>query len=328
MTSHQVDRLAPGDTVDQVLLLTDRQVRLNRQGSPYLHLELRDRTGALEGRFWNVGEEMARRFEAGDYVLTRGRVQAFQGGMQLIVTGLESIDATTVDPAAYLPPAVDNIDLLYTRMRELLLGLNNPALRGLIECFLIDDSLMSRYRAAPAGVRNHHAYRGGLLEHVVTMLNLADKVTPLYPDVDRDLLLTGIFLHDIGKVDELIYEHTFGYSDEGQLVGHLVMGVCTLREKIGRVVELLGERFPEELRLRLEHMIVSHHGSLDQGSPKIPMTPEAVMLHYLDTLDSKLHAVTREIRDSPPGAEWTTFNPALNRKLYRGSASVAAAAED
>lgn len=324
MTSHQVDRLAPGDTVDQVLLLIERQVRLNRQGAPYLQLEFRDRTGTVEGRFWNAGEDLARRFEPGDFVQARGKVQSFHGGIQLIVSALEAVDPATVDPADYLPPAVEDADLLLARLRELLLGLHSPPLRGLMECFLIDDELMARYREAPAGVRIHHAYRGGLLEHVVTMLELAERVAPLYPDLDRDLLLAGVFLHDIGKIDELTYTHTFGYSDEGQLVGHLVMGVCLLREKVARVVELLGEPFPEELRLRLEHMIVSHHGTLEQGSPKLPMTPEAIALHCLDTLDSKLHAAVREIRDAPAGAEWTTFNTSLNRRLYRGAPDGAA----
>ncbi|GIW89102.1 MAG: hypothetical protein KatS3mg108_3426 [Isosphaeraceae bacterium] len=320
MTTHRVEQLAPGDSVEQVLLLTGCQVRLNRQGAPYLQLELRDRTGSIEGRFWNVGEELARRFDPGDFVLTKGKVQAFQGGNQLIVTAIEPVDPATVNATDYLPPGIENTDVLFARLREFLIGLKNPLLRGLMECFLIDEELMAAFRQAPAGIRVHHAYRGGLLEHVVTMLEIADRIAPLYAGLSRDLLIAGVFLHDIGKLEELSYAHTFGYTDPGQLVGHLVLGVGLLREKVTRAEELLGEPFPHELRLRLEHLIVSHHGSLEQGSPKVPMTPEAIALHYIDTLDSKLHAVLRELRETPAGAGWTAFNPTLNRRLYRGAA--------
>ncbi len=176
---------------------------------------------------------------------------------------------------------------------------------------------------APAGIRNHHAYHGGLLEHVVTMMTAADRIAGLYPDLDRDLLLAGIFLHDIGKVDELSYDHAFSYTDEGQLVGHLIMGVAMLRAKIEQTTNLTGEPFPTELRLRLEHMIVSHHGTHEFGSPKLPMTPEAIALHHLDNLDAKLHFYTREIRDDPTrGASWTAFNANLGRRLFKGQPSV------
>jgi 3'-5' exoribonuclease len=198
--------------------------------------------------------------------------------------------------------------------------MSNPHLRALAECFLIDEDFLRKFTAAPAGVKNHHAYHGGLLEHVVTLLNVADRIADLYPEVDRDLLLTGIFLHDIGKVDELSYDRAFAYTDEGQLVGHLVMGVEMLRDKAERTADLTGEPFPAELLLRLKHMIVSHHGTHEFGSPKLPMTPEAVALHYLDNLDAKIHAFTREIRDDPcRESSWTPFQQNLGRRLFKGS---------
>ena len=190
----------------------------------------------------------------------------------------------------------------------------------LVECFLIDDDFVRKFTAAPAGIKNHHAYQGGLLEHVVSLLNVADRITDLYPEVDRDLLLTGIFLHDVGKVDELSYDHAFGYTDEGQLVGHLVMGVEMLSEKAEKCAELTGEAFPPELLLRLKHMIVSHHGTHEFGSPKLPMTLEAIALHYLDNLDAKIHTFGREIRDDPSKeSSWTPFQQSLGRRLFKGT---------
>ena len=190
------------------------------------------------------------------------------------------------------------------RLREVLLAMGNPHLRALVECFLIDDEFLRKFTLAPAGIKNHHAYQGGLVEHVVTLLNLADRIAPFYPEVDRDLLLTGIFLHDIGKIDELSYDRSFAYTDEGQLVGHLVMGVEMLAEKVDRCTELMGEPFPPELLLRLKHMIVSHHGTYEFGSPKLPMTLEAMALHLLDNLDAKIHAYhPRDPRRSQPRIE-------------------------
>src|SRR5205807_10478309 len=157
--------------------------------------------------------------------------------------------------------------------------MSNPHLRALVECFLMDDAFIRGLCRAPAGVRNHHAYLGGLLEHIVTLLDAADRLLPLYPDLDRDLLLAGIFLHDLGKVKELSFGRAFAYTDEGQLVGHLVIGVEMLNEKATKVHELTGEPFPPELLLRLKHMILSHHGSYEFGSPKLPMTPEAIALN-------------------------------------------------
>jgi 3'-5' exoribonuclease len=164
----------------------------------------------------------------------------------------------------------------------------------------------------------HHAYVGGLLEHVVTLLEGADRIAPLYPELDRDLLLMGVFLHDIGKVRELTFDRAFAYTDEGQLVGHIVLGVEMLAEKVGRVPDLTGEPFPSELLLRLKHLIVSHHGTLEFGSPTLPMTPEAIALHYLDNLDAKIHSFTREIREDRGDSTWTVYSPATQRRLFKG----------
>src|SRR5947208_6562599 len=184
----------------------------------------------------------------------------------------------------------------------------------------MDDEFMEGFCRAPAGVRNHHAYLGGLLEHVVTLLDAADRLAAVYPELDRDLLLAGVFLHDIGKVRELSFGKSFAYTDEGQLIGHLVIGVEMLSEKAARVPDLTGEPFPKELLLRLKHLIVSHHGTYEFGSAKLPMTPEAIALHYLDNFDAKVHSFTRDIREDRNAlSAWTPFNQSLQRRLFKGS---------
>ncbi len=323
MTRTYVNQLANGDNVDDVFLIADKQLRANRQGNLYLHLDLRDKTGAVGARLWNVSENLARKFEPGNYLHAKGKVQVFQGALQIILANIDNIDSSEVEPAEFMPEGVRDAGKLFNRLREVLRGIGNPHLRTLTEVFLMDDEFVRKFMSAPAGIKNHHAYHGGLLEHVVTMLNVAHRIMDLYPEVDRDLLLSGIFLHDLGKIDELSYDRNFGYTDEGQLIGHLVMGVALLREKLGKVATLTGEPFPTELRLRLEHMIVSHHGTHEFGSAKLPMTPEAIALNCLDNLDAKIHLFTREIRDDPTReSSWTPFQASLGRKLYKGDASA------
>jgi 3'-5' exoribonuclease len=183
----------------------------------------------------------------------------------------------------------------------------------------MDEELVRAFSQVPAGVRNHHAYVGGLLEHVVTMLDAADRLAPLYPSVDRDLLAMGIFLHDIGKTRELSCGRVFSYTDEGQLVGHIIFGIEMLNDKVQQVAKLTGDGFPRELYWRLKHLIASHHGELSFGSPVVPMTPEAVALHHLDNLDAKIHTFTREIRDDRnTTTSWTQYNTSLGRRLFKG----------
>jgi 3'-5' exoribonuclease len=201
----------------------------------------------------------------------------------------------------------------------MLRSVENFHLRNLAECYLMDESFMARFTAAPAGVKKHHAYRGGLLEHVVSLMELTRLVAPRYADLDADLLLIGAFLHDIGKVEELTYERDLAYSDAGQLIGHAVLAVGILDEKIREAERLSGEQFPEELGLRLKHMIVSHHGQYEFGSPKLPMTLEAIALHLLDNLDAKMHSVGQLIReDANTESSWTPYQADQQRKFYKG----------
>lgn len=315
-----VEELTDGENLDEVYLATEKQLRANRNGNLYLQLVLRDRSGAIGARLWNATENHGRLCEEGDFVRARGKVQLFQGALQVILTGIERVGPERVELGDFLPHTEKDIGALLGQLRGFLTRVGNPHLRALVECFLIDQPFLQAFSKAPAGVRNHHSYIGGLLEHVVNMLDAAERLAPLYPKLDRDLLLVGIFLHDIGKVRELSYDRVFGYTDEGQLVGHLVQGVEMLNEKVAKVPALTDEPFPPELLLRLKHLIVSHHGTLEFGSPRLPMTPEAIFLHYLDNLDAKVHTFVRDIEeDRQSTSAWTPFSPSMQRRLFKGN---------
>jgi 3'-5' exoribonuclease len=314
-----VEQLADGDSVEEVYLVVDKQLRANRNGTLYIQTDLRDRTGTINARLWNAGDPLFRSFEAGDFLFVKGKVQLFQGALQIILSHLDRVESARVELADFLPHTTQDVSKLYERLCRFLRGLQNPHLRALAECFLMDQDFTGAFCRAPAGIRVHHAYIGGLLEHVVTLLDAAERLAPLYPELDGDLLKMGVFLHDVGKVHELVYDRAFAYSDAGQLLGHLVIGVEMLNERVRQVPELTGESFPGELLLRLKHLILSHHGTGEFGSPKVPMTPEAIALHHLDNFDAKLNIFTREIReDGNRSATWTQFNATLQRRLFKG----------
>lgn len=315
-----VSQLVDQDSVDDVFLASDKQLRPNRAGNLYLQVELSDRTGSISARLWNATDRIYGSFENGDFVRVRGSTQVYQGAIQMIAKSIAKASPDEVEEEDFLTLTSQDAERLSARLSELLRGMNDPHLLNLAECFLADDVLMRKFAKAPAGVKNHHAYHGGLLEHVVNLMEMVAAIESLYPDLDRDLLLTGCFLHDLGKVDELSYERGFAYTDEGQLVGHLVMAVGMLDEKVAEAKRLTGESIPEETVLRLKHMIVSHHGQYEFGSPKLPMTLEAVALHHLDNFDAKVRAFQQLIvDDANAGSHWTQYNHQLGRKLYKGA---------
>ncbi|MBN2021733.1 MAG: HD domain-containing protein [Pirellulales bacterium] len=319
MTRRFVNQLGPQETVDEVFLVSDKQLRPNRNGNLYLQMELSDRTGTLAARMWNASETLYHSFEDGDFVRVEGSTQLFQGVMQLIATRLSRVDPGTVSEDEFQPLAAVDVDRLVLRMSEMLRAMEDTDLRNLAECFLLDEPFMARFTLAPAGVKNHHAYRGGLLDHTVAVMELVLRLAPCYPELDRDLLLTGAFVHDMSKTDELSYDRGLAYTDEGQLVGHVVMGVSLLEGKLAETQKLSGEPFPREKALRLKHMLVSHHGQYDFGSPKLPMTLEAVALAHLDNLDAKLALFSQQLRNDPnTDSPWTAFNTNLQRKLFKG----------
>ncbi|HUY90646.1 MAG TPA: OB-fold nucleic acid binding domain-containing protein [Pirellulales bacterium] len=322
MPRRYINQFCHQEAIDQIFLAAQKQLRPNRNGNLYLQVELSDRSGAISARMWNASESEYRNFDDGDFVRVEGTAQLYQGAMQLIATNICKAQRDEVEFADFMPVSPAQIDRLAVRLGELLRGIGNPHLRTLAECFLMDEEFMQKFTRAPAGVKNHHAYVGGLLEHVVNLMEVVTRVVGCYPAIDPDLLLLGAFLHDMGKISELSYDRGFAYTDEGQLIGHLVMAVSLLEAKVREAERLSGEAMPGELVLRLKHMIVSHHGQYEFGSPKLPMTLEAVALHYLDNLDAKLHSFELQMRDDPNvESPWTSFNSALGRKLFKGSAA-------
>jgi 3'-5' exoribonuclease len=308
------------ETVSQVFLASEKQLRPNRNGNLYLQLQLSDRSGAIAARLWNASENDYRAFENGDYVKIEGNTQLFQGNMQLIASAIRRARPDEIDETDFLVLRTDEIDQMARRLTEILRTIRTPELRNLAECFLMDTAFMTKFTAAPAGMKNHHAYKGGLLEHVVGLMELVLVVSPRYPRLDQDKLLIGAFLHDAAKVDELIYEREIGYSDDGQLLGHMVMAITLIDDKVREAERLSGESFPKQLVTEIKHMVISHHGEYEYGSPKLPMTLEAVALHHLDNFDAKLASFTQLMVDCPNvESSWTQYHTNLGRKLYKGS---------
>jgi 3'-5' exoribonuclease len=314
-----INELDEREQIDQIFLVADKHLRANRNGNLYLQLRLTDKTGSLTGMLWNASDGVFNSVETGNYLRVSGTTQVYNGQMQMIITRVEPADSRDVDEQDFITVSTEEIDKLGKRLAELLRGVTNVHLRNLAECFLADEEFMGKFMSAPAGVKNHHAYRGGLLAHVVSLMEVCRVVAPLYPELDGDLLTLGAFLHDAGKIDELTYERELGYSDEGQLIGHVVMVLSTVEDKIAESETMAQEKFPRELMLRLKHLIVSHHGEYQFGSPKLPMTLEAIALHLLDNLDAKLYSVAQILReDAGSESAWTSYNQALGRKFFKG----------
>ncbi len=319
MTRQFIEDLKHGDSVEEVYLLSDKQLRANRNADLYLLTALSDRTGTISGLMWNVTEESVADVDSGTFVRVKGKVQIYQGALQIILTLIKPVPSSELDASDFELQPDQNVERLMIRLREILLSIEEPRLRGLMKCFLVDEELMRELCQAAAGVKAHHAYRGGLIEHIVNMLETALRIEDLYSEIDINLLLSGIFLHDLGKVREMSFENNFVYTDEGQLLGHMVIVIEMLNQKIVQLSELTGEPFPAETELRLKHMIVSHHGSYEFGSSKLPMTPEAIALHHLDNLDAKVHEFSRMIHADPNAdSHWTPYISRIERKLFKG----------
>jgi 3'-5' exoribonuclease len=319
MSRQSVGDLRDGDSVDEIYLVADKQLRANRHADLYLLAQLRDKTGTISGLMWNVTEEQCSHYDAGSFVRARGKVQLYQGGLQLILTRVDHVDPSELDLEDFELAPRQDVQALLARMKEILLGINDPALEGLMACFINDEALMTKMTQTGAGVKAHHAYPGGLVEHITNMLEVALRIEDLYPDVNFSLLLAGIFLHDLGKVREMDFEHSFVYTDEGQLLGHMSIAVEMVSEKVRAYEMLHNAEFPNEWTLRLKHMILSHHGSYAHGSSRLPMTPEAIALHHLDNLDAKIHEFARTIEEDPSGdSNWTPYLPRIERKLFKG----------
>ncbi|WP_197454775.1 3'-5' exoribonuclease YhaM family protein [Stieleria varia] len=313
-----ITELTDGLAVSQSFRTADKQLRVNRQGGKYILLKLADRSGTLVAMLWNADERVFDSFDRGDYVHCEGRTQVHNGALQIILTSIERMDPSEIDTADFDRFDADQADQLDKRLREIFGQLKNVHLRRLADVYLADEVFMTDLRCAAAAVTNHHAYPGGLLRHTIDLMELCLLISPQYPQLDGELLVFGAFLHDLGKTLELSSRGEISYTDRGQLVGHIVIGIQMLGEKITACEKNHGESFPEGLRRQLEHLIVSHHGQLEFGSPKLPVTLEAVALHHIDNLDAKLSSYTTVIEsDVAADGNWTNYTPSIGRKLWK-----------
>lgn len=312
MKSLFVADIRENQPVDSLFLVAAKNHGVTKGGNGYLTLKLVDRSGEIEGRVWERAEELGKRFDKNDFVRVRGQATLYQGKVQIRVQDIARVDERDVAPQDFLPKSQSDPEAMAEELKTILRGMKNPHLRALAESFFADQTFMDLFKRAPAGKSIHHPYLGGLLEHTLSLLKLILKVVENYQGIDVDLLLIGGFLHDIGKVYEFSFDRAVQYTDQGQLLGHLVMEVEIVSEKIKAIPD-----FPEELAMLVKHMIVSHHGSLEFGSPKLPQTLEAVILHYLDDLDGKIQSI-QSLLEKEQGSRWTSFHRAYGRNFFRG----------
>ncbi len=309
MKSPMVSDLAPGQSVQGVFLVQSKEVRQKRTGEPYLSLVVMDRSGDIDAKMWDNVANVMDSFERDSFIRIKGEAQLFQNRLQLTIHNLQPVSDSDVELSDFLPASRRDPQEMFAELEGIIASLRNPHLKALLQRIFSDPEIASKYRQAPAAKGIHHAWLGGLLEHVLSLCSLARFTSQHYPGIDEDLLLTGVILHDIGKITELEYTRSFSYSTEGGLLGHMQIGIRL-------VAEHLPADFPPKLRNLVEHLILSHHGQLEFGSPKLPVFPEALLLHHLDNLDSKMAAVFASLeRDRGTPGQWTGYNAALERSL-------------
>jgi 3'-5' exoribonuclease len=308
-----VSDLQPNQIIVAAFLVQAKDVRFKRSGESYLSLSLSDKTGELEAKVWENVEELSPLFERDDFVKVKGAVQVFKKKPQLTVHKLRRLEEHEVDLIDFFPQSARDPDEMWQELEAVVAGIGNAHLRGLFDRILADPEIAARLRRAPAAKSLHHAHLGGLLEHVLSLCRLGKLVLQNYPGLNEDLVIAGVLLHDLGKIYELSYSRSFGYTSEGQLLGHMQLEIQILHRKLLDLPD-----FPRPLQTLLEHLIISHHGHYEFGSPKLPMFPEALLLHYIDDLDSKLNGMQALIAKeaSAPG-DWTGYLPSLGRPLLK-----------
>ncbi|HEY3441262.1 MAG TPA: HD domain-containing protein [Paludibaculum sp.] len=309
MKSPMVSDLAAGQNIQGTFLVQLKDVRQKKTGDPYLSLVLMDNSGAIDAKMWDNVSAVMDSFETDDFLRVKGETQLYQGRLQITIYSLQRVPDSEVALADFLPASKRDPEEMMAEVLALVSAMKNPHLRALMEAIFADPEIASRYKLAPAAKGIHHAWLGGLIEHVLSLCALARFMAVHYPGLDEDLLLTGVLLHDIGKITELNYTRSFSYSTEGGLLGHMQIGLRIIAEK-------LPAGFPPKLRNLVEHLVLSHHGQLEFGSPKLPVFPEALMLHHLDNLDSKMATMAAWLeKDRPAANEWTGYNAALERSF-------------
>jgi len=307
-----VKDLEPDPSITSFFLVHEKEVRSTANGKAYLRMELGDRTGTVEARMWDQFELPAKDVNRDDFVKVQARVELYRNRPQLTLQQFRVAKPDEIDLGDFLPRTQYDIEELYKQVLGFIEGMKNPWLKRLCSQILTDPKIVGRFKRAPAAKTMHHAYLGGLIEHVVGLCGLAKQIAGHYPELDLDLLLTAALLHDVGKLNELCYERAVSYSVEGQLLGHIILEVGT----VGQAMDAI-EGFPERLKTVVQHMLISHHGEYEFGSPKLPMIREALAFHYMDDLDSKMGAIRAALAVDSGEPEWSAFSAALGRKFLR-----------
>jgi 3'-5' exoribonuclease len=312
MKSSFVSDLGAEQTINTYFLVNEKEIRNSRAGKAYLRLELGDRSGTIEAVMWDQFEASAKDIGRGDVVKVNARVESYRNKLQLTLQQLRLAKPEEVELADYFPHTKEDVGKLWAQLLEFANSIENPWLKKLVNGIITDPAIAARYKRAPAAKVMHHAYLGGLLEHVIGLCGLAKQVAAHYPELNADLLLTVAILHDVGKLDELCYDRAIGYTTEGQLLGHIVMELETVSKAIDAI-----EGFPANLKTVVQHLLISHHGQYEFGSPKLPMIREAMVFHYLDDMDSKMAAVRAALATESGDEEWSAYSAALGRKFLK-----------
>jgi len=313
-----INEIEPGEAINDVYIVRDPILRSTSRGDLYIAMYLSDRSGQLNGRMWQASERVYSSLPKPGFVHIEGRSELYQNNLQIIVNNISVVDAGRVEPGDFLAQTDKDTNQMFEEVQSILGGIKNAQLKALVGEFLEDRELMEQFCNCPAAIKMHHDYLGGLLEHTHNMLRVAAAILPLYPNVQSDLVLAGIFLHDMGKTMELSYDMAFSYTDSGQLLGHITQSLLMLHKKADELAAK-GQAIEKDILDNLGHIILSHHGKYEFGSPKLPATPEAFMVNYIDDLDAKICQVTTAINNESSDSNWTSWQKALDTKLYRKS---------
>ena len=312
MKTSFISDLNSEQSITSFFLVCEKEIRNTREGKPYLRLELGDRSGTIEARMWDQFESAVKDVNRDDFVKVQARVEIYRNRLQLALLQLRLAKPEEIDLADFLPQTKADVAKLYAQLLEFAGSIANPFLKKLVAAILNDPAIAAKYKRAPAAKVMHHAYLGGLLEHVISLCGLAKLAAAHYPELDLDLLLTAAILHDVGKLDELCYDRAISYTVEGQLLGHIMMEFETVSKAMDAI-----EGFPTNLKTVVQHLLISHHGEYEFGSPKLPMIREALVFHYLDDLDSKLAAARAALALDSGEPEWSAYSGALGGKFLR-----------
>ena len=301
-------------------MVRDKDLRTAKNGSLYILATLCDKTGQIAARLWQAGESLYNSIPVEGFLHVKGRVEDYRGSLQLVIDACRPWPADKVDLADYLPVTDHDVETMWGELLEILRDIKDPWLRALLKKFAEDRELVAGFKSCPAAMQMHHAYVGGLLEHTLNVARLGKAVLPLYPHLNADLVLAGIFLHDIGKIAELSSGLSIAYTDRGQLVGHVTISAIWIADKSRLLAEESSEPIHQRTVDLLQHIVLSHHGEYEFGSPKLPMIPEAFMVHYLDNLDAKTFMTSNAIdKDPDPTSSFTSFLPQLQARIYKRS---------